>query len=234
MNGITPFSTELKSKLVLPGCPLCRLAREDDDRYLRSLLREGLSSAGMLDRLALSGGFCGEHAWGLQRMEEQKWHDGLTNASYQRAVVAEMLASLDDTPPSRRARSRTRRAGSTAVCPACVQRVRAAQIRVSKVAEALADGPTLELFTQRREGFCLPHYRDLSGEELPEPTRRLLQELQRQQLRRLLDDLDGYIRKHHWDVHEPRLPDEETSWKDAVAMLSGQPCSPCHDLSTSE
>jgi len=233
MNGIAPFGAELRSKLALPGCPLCRLAREDDGRYLRNLLREGLSSAGMLDRLVLSGGFCREHAWNLQRMEEQEWRDGLTNASYQRVVVAETLASFDTTS-ARRARSRARRSRPSAACPACAQRVRAAEIAVSKVAEALADRPTLELFTQRREGFCLPHYRALSDEELPETTRRLLRELHRDQLRRLLDDLDGYIRKHHWDVHEPRLPGEETSWKDAVAMLSGQPCSPCHDLSTSE
>ena len=235
MNGITPFSAGLRSKLVSPGCPLCRLARDDDDRCLRTLLREGLSTAGMLDRLVRSGGFCREHAWALQRMEEQGWHDGLTNACYQRVVVAEALASLD-APPSRWwwARSRAKRAMRAAGCPACAQATRSAEISVSLVAKALADGPTLELFAQRRSSFCLPHYRALSAEELPETTRGLLRELQRDQLQRLVNALDGYIRKHHWNVDGAWFPSEEASWKDAAAILSGEPCWRWDDPSTAE
>ena len=215
------FVAELRRVLAAPGCPLCRFEREDDTRSLRSLLREGLASSGMLERLSRAEGFCREHAWALQSLEEQTWHDGLTNASFERVLLADAIASLEELPVSRRGLARMRQAKPIAQCPACVSRARMRQIRAARLAEALLDESIVRLVTTRQQGLCMPHFRRVWVEEMPIGARRLLRDLQLNQLRQLLGHVDGYIRKHHWDVAEAQLPEEEASWRNAVALLSG-------------
>ena len=221
MSSNMLFVAELRRVLAASGCPLCRFEREDDTRYLKSLLHEGLASAGMLERLSRAEGFCREHAWALQSMEERIWHDGLTNASFERVLLAEALASLEELPASRRGLSRMRQAKPIAQCPACASRARMRQIRAARLADALLDESTTHLFMARQQGLCMPHFRLVWVEEMPDGARGLLRNLQRNQLRRLLGHVDGYIRKHHWDVAEAQLPEEEASWRDAVALLAG-------------
>lgn len=95
------------------------------------------------------------------------------------------------------------------------------QIRVTQLADALADAAFAPLFVARSQGLCMPHFRLVWAVEMQEPVRQSLREVQRRHLRDLLDRLDRYLRKHHWNVTEPRLPEEEASWKDGIAMLSG-------------
>lgn len=217
------FKAELKRVLAAPGCPLCTLSRDDDERYLRSLLREGLSNAGVLERLSLAGGFCGDHAWALQRMEQSVWHDGLTNACFERPLLADALSSLDELPTKRRALKKG--SSRTAECPACAGRTRMKQIRAAGLAEALLDQGIARLFAERKQGLCMPHFRLVWQEDMPIQARESLRESQRGRLSELLDRLDRYLRKHHWNVTEPQLPEEESSWKDAVSMLSGDAAS---------
>jgi len=95
------------------------------------------------------------------------------------------------------------------------------QIKAAGMAEALADEALAHLFAARERGLCLPHFRLVWAEEMPDQVRQSLREVQHVQLRDLLDRLDRYLWKHHWNVTEPQLPEEEASWTDAVAMLSG-------------
>lgn len=216
------FRSEMRRVLLGEACPLCTLRSEDEVRYLYSLLHEGLSNASFLDRLAQSGGFCPEHAWALQRLEERDWHDGLTNASFERPLLADAIEQLDQLPMSRRAVRRARRSFGEGPCPACQGRLGMEKIRSAHFAEALQDPELAELYAQRKLGLCMPHYRMVWFEEMPDETRRFLSETQKRQLQTLLGELDQYLHKHHWHVKEKPLPDEAESWRRAVAMLSGQ------------
>lgn len=154
-------------------------------------------------------------------MEEQTWHDGLTNACFERLLLAEALSSLDELPTSRRALARMKQVRPSAECPACVGRTRMGQIRAASLAQALADESVAHLLMAREQGLCLPHFRLVWVEDMSADVRRLLRDLQRDQLQLLLGHVDGYVRKHHWNVTEAQLPEEEASWRNAVAMLSG-------------
>lgn len=216
------FKSEMRRALLDEECPLCMLRGEDEIRSLYSLLHEGLSNASYLERLSRAGGFCPEHAWALQRLEERDWHDGLTNASFERPLLADAIEQVERLPMTARAVRRARRDLKVAPCPACEGRARMEEIRASNLAEALQDQELAELYVQRKLGLCMPHFRMVWFEEMPEEIRRLLADTQRRQLQGLLRELDQYLRKHHWHVKETPLPDEAESWRRAVAMLSGQ------------
>ena len=216
------FRSEMRRALLDEECPLCMLRGEDEVRGLSSLLHEGLSNAPYLERLSQAGGFCSEHAWALQRLEERDWHDGLTNASFERPLLADAIEQVGRLPMTTRAVRRARRKSTATPCPACEGRARMEEIRASNLAEALQDQEFAELYAQRKLGVCMPHFRMVWVEEMPDEVRRFLAETQRRQLQRLLGELDQYLRKHHCHVKETPLPDEAESWRRAVAMLSGQ------------
>jgi len=221
------FAADLGRVLASPGCPLCTLSRADDERYLGSLLQEGLSNVGLLDRLSLAGGFCAEHAWALQRMEQREWHGGLTNACFERPLLAEALAWLDTLPTAPRA---IRKASfEVGECPACASRARMERNRAAGLAEALGENRFAHLYAERPEGLCMPHFRFVWREQMPAQVRESLRVAQRRRLQELLERLDRYLWKHKMNVSEPKSPEEVSSWTEAVAMLSGDAADPIED-----
>jgi hypothetical protein len=216
------FRSEMRRALFAEACPLCVLRSKDEVRYLYSLLHEGLSNASFLERLAHARGFCAEHASALQRLEERDWHDGLTNASFERPLLADAIAQIGRLPTTARAVRRAKGAQAAAPCPACEARARMEGIRAGQFAEVLQDPEFIELYTQRKRGLCMPHFRMVWFEDMPGEARARLAEAQRRQLETLLGEVDQYLRKHHWHVKEKPLPDESESWKRAVGVLSGQ------------
>jgi hypothetical protein len=213
---------ELLRVLALPGCPLCRLAHEDEDRALRALLREGSSNARLLGRLARAGGFCRSHAWALQHLEEETWRDGLINASLARPLLQEALDSLETSSTKRRTASRPEHATGGAPCPICATLASLQTSRALQLAGGLADEELAHRFAAREQGLCLPHFRLVWGEEMADAVRASLREVQRRQMRRLVEHLDGYLRTHHMHVTDEPSPEERESWRAAVAALSGE------------
>jgi len=216
------FKSEMRRALLGEECPLCALRREDEIRDLHSLLHEGLSNAWYLKRLSRAGGFCAEHAWALQRLEERDWHDGLTNASFERPLLADAIREIERLPTTTKAVRRARRELKTTPCPACEARARMESIRASNLAEALLDEELSELYVQRKLGLCMPRFRIVWSVEMPEEARHVLATTQHRQLEALLGELDQYLRKHHLHVKELPLPEEAVGWRRAVAVLSGQ------------
>lgn len=60
-----------------PGCPICRLRQESEQRYLFNLLYESVNDGITRLHLVRGMGFCPEHAWALQATEQQQWNDGM-------------------------------------------------------------------------------------------------------------------------------------------------------------
>ncbi|MGO8685166.1 MAG: DUF6062 family protein [Thermoleophilia bacterium] len=215
------FSADLHRVLAAPDCPFCQLTALDDERYLRSVLREGLRTQELLQRLSAARGFCPEHAWALQRLERETWHDGLSNAFFAHALLEEALQAVEALPPTRPTSTHHQREVATAECPACAARARMQEITAAGFCAALADESFARLFAAREQGLCLPHFRLLWREALPAAVRQLLRDVQRRQLQTLLTNLGGYVNKHRSNVTEEMRPDEAASWRRAVEMLAG-------------
>lgn len=75
------------------------------------------------------------------------------------------------------------------------------------------------------DGLCLDHLRQalaLAEQEQPDVA-LLLARTARDRLHRLAGELQAYIRKHAWESrHEPKLPEEQSSWIRAVAFFAGE------------
>jgi hypothetical protein len=216
------FLADLRRALAREGCPLCLLRRQADERYLRSLLREGAMDAGLLDRLLLSGGFCREHAWALQRLEEREEHDALTTVIIMQPLLEDALrgtVSLGEGKVAKKRRERSR----AAMCPACHSRSRLETIFAEELSRALVLDDIAGLFRSRRQGLCLQHFRSAWHGAVSPEAQALLRDVQLTQMKRLRDDLAEYVRKHKHQFRDEPRGEEQGSATRGVEMLSGLP-----------
>jgi len=99
------YLLELRQAFREPGCPICRLRAQVDGRYLFHVLYEGVTDGTIRLHIAQSMGFCLEHAWELQAIEQERWGDGLgVGIIYKDLadwVVQNLSAYLDSNPAPR-------------------------------------------------------------------------------------------------------------------------------------
>jgi len=76
------------------GCPVCRLRQQGERRYLFNLLYENVNDGGTRGHLVRGLGLCPEHAWALQAIEQERWHDGLGVSIIYEDLASRALASL--------------------------------------------------------------------------------------------------------------------------------------------
>lgn len=229
-----------------PGCPLCRLQREAERRYLDNLLWENINDPATREQWAAGLGFCDRHAWQLQRLEARRYGDGLGNAILYEDLLQRVIPSLEAL-----AREPTRalsafhhrlirslpgflpRDTDPNGIPSLQGRQRCRVCRLGEdtaraYAEWLVEGLT-EAEVRRRyeasDGLCLPHLRmalACARDRAPDRFAWLASEAARR-LQRLLGNLREYIRKHDWNYrHELMSPEERRSWIRAVAFFVGE------------
>jgi hypothetical protein len=85
---------DLKNAFRAPGCPICRLRRETEDRFFYYLVYENVNDVGTRLHLRRSLGLCPEHAWRLQATEEALWGDGLGNGIIYEDLIRKVLTIL--------------------------------------------------------------------------------------------------------------------------------------------
>jgi len=83
-----------------PGCPICRLARQAESRYVFHVLYEYVNDGEVRAVLAASHGFCRRHAWELQRLELADWGTGMGTAILYEDFVGGILTTLRESLPS--------------------------------------------------------------------------------------------------------------------------------------
>ena len=87
-------TVNLKRALRKPGCPICRLRQQAERRYLFTLLYENVNDGGTRQHLVRGMGLCPEHAWALQAVEQERWHDGLGVGIIYEDLAGRVSASL--------------------------------------------------------------------------------------------------------------------------------------------
>ena len=229
-----------------PGCPLCRLQREAEARYLENLLWENVNDPATREQWAAGLGFCSRHAWQLQRLEARRYGDGLGNAILYEDLLQRILPVLETLarPPAEDPLSLYRRLGrflprfldrgralrgipglqGRQRCRVCRLGEETARAYAEWLIEGLAEADVRERY-ETSDGLCLPHLRmALSGarDRAPQAVAWLASHAA-QRLQRLLGNLQEYIRKHDWNHrHEPMSPEERRAWIRAVAFFAGE------------
>ncbi len=204
-----------------PGCPVCRLALQAGQRYLDSVLYEGVNDPGVREGLRQARGYCREHAW---QLTNQTGH-ALGVAILQRDVVETTLEQTATTPLGRHARQRARRLlqrlQPTADCPACAYR-RTTEDDVLRALLQYSDDEALAAALRDSAGLCLPHFRR-ALELVPDAgALHRLVDGQRRALARLRDELNEFIRKNDYRFRDEGFGPEGDSWQRAIGIVSGE------------
>ncbi len=227
-----------------PGCPVCRLARDAEDRYLRFLLWENVNDLETRIRISQAMGFCRRHAWQMYGMEAAEWgstlgnsiiYEDLTGQVVHRLVASRAAVQTRDSEASRRRgwaslqRWLTGKVGyqpqaplmPSRSCRSCESGAPSAESSGDNLVRIVAD-PEYQALYAGSDGVCLPHLRlalelgDSSAglEQLIAATRARLEALQH--------DLAEYGRKQAWQYHDEGVTaGEQTATARAVAFFAG-------------
>ena len=204
-----------------PGCPVCRLTRHAVQRYLDSVLYEGVNDPGVREGLRQARGYCHEHAGQLTDHTGQ----ALGVAILQRDVVETALEQTATMPLGRNARQRARRLlqrlQPTAECPACAHR-RATEDHVLQALLQHNADETLAAALADSAGLCLPHFRRALELTTDAGALGRLVDLQRRTLTWLRDELSEFIRKNDYRFRDEGFGPEGDSWRRASGIVSGE------------
>ena len=216
---------DLIQALDRPGCPVCRLAAEAVDAFLASVCYEQVNDLELREELRAAGGFCREHALSFLRQR----HGRLATAIVYRDVLANAARRIERAQPGGGsllggllgiAPRRAATAGDARRCPACGARAEAEERHLATMRARLADPPLQERY-RAADGLCLPHL-DRALETDGEVT-RFLAATAVARLAALVDELDGYIRKHDYRFRAEGWAGEEDAPERAIERAVGRP-----------
>jgi len=229
---------ELKQALQESGCPLCWIGRNAAERYIRHLLWESVND-GETRRYFIAGlGYCPEHTHMLASRETERRGDALgVNVLYENlaSVVAGRLEALDlpkesgsrkGKPSSGKSHKQAGNLTPTSVCRVCQMANSSTHYALKTLLEELESTPgDWQPRYAASGGLCLSHFRQClnAADRYPGPA-SFLREDTLCRLKRWQEGLQGYIRKHSWDLREvPLAENERQSWREVLAFFTDQP-----------
>ncbi|MFH1084288.1 MAG: DUF6062 family protein, partial [Chloroflexota bacterium] len=200
----TPFF-ELVDAQGQSGCPICRLIFKSTYRYLDGVLYEAVLDPGLRTKLKLSRGFCETHVAMLHDMPGRSLGIALIYRDVIRALAEIGERERFQPRPRQTWFGRLRRRApwrqpvmdklaARKPCPACAAGLQAEKAALEMLIAHLGDERLASAYAQG-EGLCLKHLlRALEAVE-DEATFERLVCPQAQRYRRMLADLDEFIRK---------------------------------------
>jgi hypothetical protein len=81
------LTSVLQAALHLKGCPICQAVRAAERQSIWSFLREGMMAPEIRNKFLDQGGFCPQHFWMAQDIEEKSWPAG----GFGLAILCEQL-----------------------------------------------------------------------------------------------------------------------------------------------
>jgi hypothetical protein len=211
------FAFDIVEALAEPGCALCRVLSDFEEREMATFAREGRRVPEARSRFHASGGFCRHHAWLLHRV---------ASAAGTGMPIADIYGQLVDQDLERLQRVRKPGPGPlerAAACPACEAAEAALARKADFFVDALKEGGVRSSYTES-DGFCEAHLRAalvVASEAAPGPARFLLSD-RRRRLEQLAHGLAEYDRKRdHRYAHEPK-GDEQRSLTDVIRLYAGE------------
>lgn len=206
------FSGALRRAFAEPGCSICRLVRESEERWIWTLLYEYTGDPRTHATFSRTFGLCSRHARLMRQVVEGR-----------RLMTPSGVARLYETAvrelKSRLAFPHKRQDG----CPLCSYAARTEERQAYFLARLLEGEEWREAFS-RSQGLCWPHVRALLPHAGREVRGWVLRDFTRR-LESLERDLAELQRKQRYDVCEGPSPREAGSWQEALWRLGGM----CYD-----
>jgi Family of unknown function (DUF6062) len=211
------FAFDIVEALAEPGCALCRVLADFEEREMATFAREGRRVPEARSRFTASGGFCRRHAWLFYRVAATAG-SGMPIADIYGQLVERDLERLQ----------RARKAGPeslerTAPCPACEAAKAALARKADFFVDALKEGAVRAAYTESG-GFCEAHLAAslaVAGDREPGAARFLLSD-RRRRLEQLAHDLAEYDRKRDHRYKDEPKGDEQRSVTEVVRLYAGE------------
>ncbi len=240
----------LKLAMAQPGCPICRLRRESEARYIFFFLYENINDLETRIHLIAGQGLCPAHTWQAFQREVSGFGDGLGNSIVYADLCQRVQMELErhrsrgnGHAPSRLTRWRDRlmrwlashhvRPNPPALltpqepCRVCEIGEQAVDSNLGWLLEACADDDSaFRHLYAASSGLCLPHLRQAVRLAKPHDQCGLdfIVTTDTRRLTNLVHDLSEYGRKHAWDHRGEVLTDaERASVERAVSFFGGLP-----------
>jgi hypothetical protein len=215
MATSTALTRWLRQGLAAGICPLCRAAHKLDREFIWHFFDEYSSHGEAIDELRASGGFCGDHAEQLRRLEV----DGLRSTLGITLTYLDTLEGIAADLGSLRASGAFRRRR----CPACAYRDDGVAKNAGYLLADLSESERIRERFAASPGLCLAHFELVWERAATTADRALLLEVQRRSVARVVAalraDVDGRA------VDDAGRPAGEAghAWRDAIALTSGWP-----------
>jgi len=219
---MTPLQHRLRETLALGGCPLCRLAEQDEQAFLQSLTYERILDILTRETLQRARGLCAPHARAWRAVRGC----ALPVALVYRPIIKDLLAQTELQAAqgwfSRSASPHQigERLATAAPCPAC----RVGEATARRYAEVLlrdVGNEEVRAALIRGGGLCLPHLRLTLQASGPATGYQALLAAQREAWSALMAELDEFIRKNDYRFQHEALGDERDAWLRALNALVG-------------
>jgi hypothetical protein len=226
----TPYF-ELVDAQSMSGCPVCRLAYKQTDRYLDSILYEAVLDPDVRTKLKNSLGFCREHTDMLRNKPGRALGIALIYRDIIRSVAEALVGARHRStgapsllsrwlPSSRDELPVVRKLRASEPCPACKVAEKAETRIVELLIAHLAEEKLYQAYAQG-EGLCLEHLvRAIALTPNQEILDRLLQPQSKRYLR-MLTDLDEFIRKRDHRFRGEKYGEEGDVWLRAMNAIVG-------------
>jgi hypothetical protein len=234
----------LREALRKTGCPLCRICREAESRYLRFLLHENINDVSTRIEISRSMGFCRQHSWQLLKMEIEQGIVPLGTSIIYEDLVGQVikrmeaaLSAMTDKPDQRNRPhliDRIRRWTKTPdkkkrhflepikACRICESVFKTAQHTVHVMNRMLYFSEIQQMYV-KSDGICLSHLRLALSLSDMNPGFLFLINNTVGRLIALQRDLNEFKRKQHWHHrHEAISESEKTAVKRSVTFFAGE------------
>lgn len=222
-EGPSLGSLDLKEALAKEGCPLCRLVREGEERWLWQVLYEFTGDPLIREELDRAFGLCHTHAHLLIKVvAEREFVGGDSIARIYETVVRRYRQQLGRALPEmkRDRQYEASRAVRGEVCPLCLRREELELRKAHLLLRVLKDAERRASY-KGSDGLCNPHLLLVLREPVSSQLRGFLVADHLARLERLEMELAELQRKQRYDINEPINPEEARSWREAIWRFTG-------------
>ncbi len=223
MNQRDSLQWELEHRLAEKGCAICHISQKAVEHFLDAILYESVNDPDVRQHVLASLGFCNRHAWQMRKLGG----NALGMAILHRSAVNQWQKQLAEVPkPDRRTkfqkyRDQVARANhAKKSCLGCEKQVEIEARYIEAVLKSITD-PEFSRLLDASAGFCRRHFAQACKTALDSETLNALVKMETEINRRLIGELDEFIRKSDYRFISEGFAAEGDSRIRAIEHLSG-------------
>ncbi len=197
------------------GCPICRLLVRAEEELMKSILYEQVNDPHTRERIRESLGFCPYHTWMISDIISRELGiDGLGASIIYLDILFTYMNNMNNLT-----RSTLRDYNNK--CIICEYLGEFEDIYLSEFVKCLSNGGLLGKYRKSEAVLYHKRFSLIYGSIDDEELRTKLYAIQIGKIRKIIMELQEYIRKQDYRVTEEVSPNEARAWRKAIEIIKG-------------